>query len=101
MKRQITDSISENLTDSDLESGDDPRGCKMFFTIADRIPKELSSGNRPGQFGNINKMLTIFFDQEGVIYHKYVRGCQTINKKYYLEVLKRLRDALRRKRPEL
>jgi len=46
-------------------------------------------------------MLTVFFDQEGVVHHEYApQGC-TINKEYYLEVIKRLRDAVRRKRPHL
>lgn len=46
-------------------------------------------------------MLTVFFDQEGVIHHEYALKDQTVNKEYYKEVLKRLRDAVRRKRPDL
>jgi len=46
-------------------------------------------------------MLTIFFDSRGVVHHEYTPQGQSINKEYYLEVLRRLRDAVRRKRPDL
>ena len=41
----------------------------------------------------------IFFDCEGVVHYECAPRGQTINKEYYVEVLKRLRDAVRRKRP--
>ena len=44
-------------------------------------------------------MLIIFFDCEGVVHYEFAPKGQTINKEYYVEVLKRLRDATRRKRP--
>ena len=40
-------------------------------------------------------------DDQGVVHHEYAPEGQTINKQYYLEVLRRLRDAVRRKRPAL
>ena len=40
-----------------------------------------------------------FFDCEGVLHYEFAPRGQTINKEYYVEVLKRLRDAVRRKRP--
>ena len=46
-------------------------------------------------------MLTVFFDSRGVVYHEYAPQGQNINKEYYLGVLRRLRDAVRRKRPDL
>ena len=36
-------------------------------------------------------MLTVFFDWEGVAHHEYTPPGQTINKKYYLNVLHHLR----------
>ena len=42
-------------------------------------------------------MLIIFFDCEGVVHYEFASRGQTINKEYYVEVLKRLRDAVRRK----
>ena len=49
----------------------------------------------------VKAMLTVFFDDQGVVHHEYAPEGQTINKQYYLEVLRRLRDAVRRKRPAL
>ena len=46
-------------------------------------------------------MLTVFFDWEGVVHHKYDPPGQTINKEYYLNVLCWLRDAIRWKWPQL
>ena len=41
-----------------------------------------------------------FFDQHGIVHHEYAPKGQTINQTYYLEVLRRLRDAVQRKRRE-
>jgi len=49
---------------------------------------------------NVKVMLTVFFDSRGVVHDEYVPQGQNINKEYYLEV-RRLRDAVRRKRPDL
>lgn len=49
----------------------------------------------------VKVMLTVFFDSSGVVHHEYAPHGQTITKEYYLEVLRRLRDAVRRKRPNL
>jgi hypothetical protein len=42
-----------------------------------------------------------FFDIEGGVHHEFLRQGQTVNRWYYLEVLKRLRANVRRKRPQL
>ena len=49
----------------------------------------------------VKVMLTVFFDHEGVVHHEYAPPGQTITKDYYIEVLRQLRDAVRRKRPQL
>jgi len=49
----------------------------------------------------VKTMLTVFFDYEGVVHHEFAPRGQTINKEYYVKVLSRLRDAVRRKRPQL
>ena len=46
-------------------------------------------------------MLTCFFDSRGIVHHEYAPEGQTINKEYYLEILRRLRDTVRRKRPNM
>ena len=40
-----------------------------------------------------------FFYCEGVVHHEFAPRGQAINKEYYVEFLKRLRDTVRRKRP--
>jgi len=47
---------------------------------------------------NVMVMLTVFFHHEGVVHHKYAPPGHTITKDYYIEFLRRLRDAVRRKR---
>jgi len=45
-------------------------------------------------------MLLALFDSEGIVNHKYALDGQTINREFYVEVLRRLRESVRRKRPE-
>ena len=54
------------------------------------------------QSKSIHKLLMIpFFDSTGMIYMHWVPTGQTINKKYYVEVLREFRKRFRRKRPAL
>ena len=43
-------------------------------------------------------MLIAFFDIDGVVHHEFVPPGQTVNSHSYVQVLQRLRDAVRRKR---
>lgn len=45
-------------------------------------------------------MLEVFFDYRGLIHYEFIPEGRTVNKQLYTEILKRLRDAIRRKRPE-
>ena len=45
-------------------------------------------------------MLLAFFYSEGIVHHEYTPDGQTINKEFYLEVLRRLRESVHRKQPE-
>jgi hypothetical protein len=49
----------------------------------------------------VKVLLTVFFDCRGIVHHSYAPEGQTINKEYYLEVIRHLRDAVRRNRPDL
>ena len=49
---------------------------------------------------NVKNMLICFFDIKELVHFESVPQGQTVNQQFYLEVLKRLRDAVRRKRPE-
>ena len=50
---------------------------------------------------NVKTMLICFFDIKGLVYFEFVPQGQTVNQQFYLEVLKRLLDAVQRKYPEL
>ena len=41
-----------------------------------------------------------FFDKKGIIHKEFVPPGQTVNAAFYVEVLKRLRENVRRKRPD-
>ena len=41
-----------------------------------------------------------FFDWKGIVHHEFVPRGEAVNKEFYLKVMKRLREAVRRKRPE-
>ena len=49
---------------------------------------------------NIKTMMICFFDMAGVVHKEFVPPGQTVNGPFYIAVLGRLRDAVRRKRPE-
>jgi len=49
----------------------------------------------------IKVMFVVFFDWKGIVPHEFVPRGQMVNKEFYHEFLARLRDAVRRKRPEL
>ena len=48
----------------------------------------------------IKSMLICFFDQKGIVHKEFVPPGQTVNAAFYVEVLKRLRENVRRKRPD-
>ena len=45
-------------------------------------------------------MLICFFDQKGIVHKEFVPPGHTVNAAFYVEVLKRLRENVRRKRPD-
>jgi len=45
--------------------------------------------------------LLTFFDIRGIVHYEFVPTGQTVNQVYYLEVLERLHDKVRRKEPKL
>lgn len=50
---------------------------------------------------NIKAMLIVFFDFFGLVHYEFVPTGQTINQVFYKQVLERLREKVRRKRPEV
>ena len=45
-------------------------------------------------------MLICFFDQKGIVHKEFVLPGQAVNAAFYVEVLRRLRENVRRKRPD-
>jgi len=48
----------------------------------------------------VRVMLIVFFDMEGIVHYEYIPQGQTVNQQFYLQVLKHLRLAVSRKRPQ-
>jgi histone-lysine N-methyltransferase SETMAR len=49
----------------------------------------------------VKSMLIIFFDSKGIVHKEFVPPGQTVNRTFYLQVLKRLRNRVRRVRAEI
>jgi len=53
------------------------------------------------QIRSQNNVADFFFNIRGNVHYEFVPTGQAVNQVYYLEVLERLREKVRRKRPEL
>ncbi|GFY21789.1 uncharacterized protein TNCV_1169331 [Trichonephila clavipes] len=49
----------------------------------------------------IKVLSIVLFDADGIVHQDYAPQGQTVNKEFYLDVMRRLREAVRRKRPVL
>ena len=45
--------------------------------------------------------IRLFFDFNSIVHYEFLPRGQTVNKEYYLQVQRRLREAIRKKRPDL
>ena len=77
--------------------GYDPETKQRFSQL--RRPDEPWPKKARQSRSNVKSMLIVFFDYEGVVHYEYAPTGQTINKEYYVQKFKRLREAVRRKRP--
>jgi len=59
-------------------------------------PKKARQSRSPAK-----NMLIVFFDIRGIVYHEFVPEGQNVNAEFYCKVLRRLKEDIRRKRPEL
>ena len=50
---------------------------------------------------NVKIMLISVFDANGIVHKEFVPPGKTVNQQFYLKVLKRLRDSVRKKLPEV
>ena len=66
-----------------------------------RLPNEPRP-KKPRRFQSKKKvMLMVFMDYRGVVHHEFLPEGQTVNREYNLDVMRRLREAIRQKRPNL
>ncbi|GBM99113.1 hypothetical protein AVEN_60459-1 [Araneus ventricosus] len=65
----------------------------------DAMERLCTSGIR-GKWVRGKVTMEVFFDYDSVIHYEFIPEGQTVNKELYLEILKRLGDAVRRKRLE-
>ena len=49
----------------------------------------------------VKTMLITFFDIKGIVHHEYLPQGTTVNQHVYTDILRRLREKIRLKRPEL
>ena len=52
-------------------------------------------------WSQVKIMLVCFFDHKGIVHYEFIAQGQTIYQRCYMEVLTRLREPVRRKRPGL
>jgi len=50
---------------------------------------------------NVKTMLIVFFYVRRIVHQEFIPAGQTVNQEFYLEVLRRMRENVRRKQPEL
>ena len=46
-------------------------------------------------------MIIVFYNARGMVHHEFVPQGQTVNQEVYISILRRMREALRRRRPDL
>ena len=49
----------------------------------------------------VRSNVKVFFDCNGVVHRKFLPRARTVNKEYYLKVMRQLCEAIRQKRTEL
>ncbi|UYV63016.1 hypothetical protein LAZ67_2002856 [Cordylochernes scorpioides] len=85
----------------------------MRRVAAKFVPKLLNCDQKQHRMNIANEMLdsvrddpnllqrVITGDEAGVVHHEFLPQGRTVNKEYYLQVLRNLREAIRQKRPDL
>ena len=84
----------------------DESWCYAYDPETKQQSSEWKSSNspRPKKVWRVKsnvKTMLISFDANGIVPSEFAPNGETVNQAFYLQVLKSLRDAVRRKRPEL
>ena len=72
------------------------QASRQWKTPASPRPKKIGQVR-----SNVKIMLICFFEIQGIVHGEFVPRGQTVNQDFYLGVLKRLKERVRRKRPEM
>jgi hypothetical protein len=75
-----------------------PKKTAKFAVVTADIPR-LKTAHMSKS--HIKKVLIILFDIKGIVHFEFIPQSQMVNQTYYVEILKRLREAVHRKRHEL
>jgi len=63
---------------------------------------EFTSAEKACMFRlQVKTMLVCFFNHKGIVHYEFIAQGQTVNQQCYLELLTKLRECVRRKRPGL
>ena len=73
----------------------------MFSEGREDVNDEERAGRPSMSTTNENKIVQFFIDCRGVVRHEFLPQGRTINKEYYLQVMRKLCKAIRQKRPDL
>ena len=97
-------SVDENFLKT-IVTGDETWVYGYDFEIKAQSSQWVGQGSpRPKKARmsrSIMKVMLVFFDWQRIMHHEFIPRGQTVNKEFYVAVLKRLREAVRRKRPQL
>ncbi|UYV72969.1 AGL [Cordylochernes scorpioides] len=66
-----------------------------------KLPHEPRPKKASQVRSNVKVLLTVFFNCRGVVHHEFLPQGRTVNKEYYLQVMRNLREANRQKHPDL
>jgi len=75
---------------------------KPKFNHPDGSGQKSQDRKKHAKFGQMFKvLLAVFSDYNGVVHRELLPKGRTVNKEYYLQTMRRSREAIRRKRPDL
>ncbi|UYV61065.1 AGO3 [Cordylochernes scorpioides] len=91
--REVTEDLNISIGSYDVETKAQSSQWKLPHEPKPKKARQVRS--------NVNVLLTVFFDCRGVVHHEFLPQGKTVNKEYYLQVMRNLREAIRQKRPDL
>ena len=93
---------SGNIDDVQRRSRFAQKGHNCWQIMGAQCPIILMEASRKAKTEkSMSSSVTVFFDSNVVVHHEFLLQGHMVNKKYYLEVKRRLREAIHQKRTEL